>query len=439
MLQIGACGPKPQLQEETMNTKQDMIISNIMAVLAAVVMIVVIACNMGNKSSDSNESTASLVAKGETKASENLNFEASLEKVTEFVVGISMEDEESTEETEVTEKVEEVEQKKVSKYDGKFLANASEYLNVRVKPSTDAEIIGKLYNGNGGTIIKQGKDWSKIKSGKVEGYVLNKYLYIGEEVEKHIDELCVLKAVSKVDSLRMRTSPDASAEVVGTLEKGCEAKVIKKGQRWSIIEVNGQQVYVSKKYLKFEYVTSVGKTIAEEEAEAEAERQRIEAEAEAERQRQEAAAEAERKRQEAYQQAISNSHIVDTIQTAAYNISEEEAYLIACTVSAEAGGDIYEDQLAVANVILTRLQSGIYGGSVSSVVYAAGQFEVTRNGQLQKYINNGPLPVAVQATQAAISGVNNVPGYSNFCARYAANFGAYSEYTIIGAQVFYKR
>lgn len=53
-------------------------------------------------------------------------------------------------------------------------------------------------------------------------------------------------------------------------------------------------------------------------------------------------------------------------------------------------------------------------------------------------MTNGPLSVAVQATKDAISGVNNVPNYSNFCALYAANYSRYNEYTIIGAQVFYR-
>ena len=52
-------------------------------------------------------------------------------------------------------------------------------------------------------------------------------------------------------------------------------------------------------------------------------------------------------------------------------------------------------------------------------------------------MDNGPLPVAVQATKDAISGINNVPNYLYFSALYAANFSRYNEYTIIGAQVFY--
>lgn len=113
-----------------------------------------------------------------------------------------------------------------------------------------------------------------------------------------------------------------------------------------------------------------GITTEEEQAEIAEEEARKAAEAAA-------AAEAERARQQKQAQAVANSHFVETVQTSAYSISEEDAYLIACVVSAEAGGDIYEDQLAVANVILNRLKSGRYGNSVSNVVYARGQFTVT--------------------------------------------------------------
>ena len=57
---------------------------------------------------------------------------------------------------------------------------ASNYVNVRSQPSTESEIVGKLYNGCAAEILEwlEG-DWVKIVSGDVEGYIASNYLATG--------------------------------------------------------------------------------------------------------------------------------------------------------------------------------------------------------------------------------------------------------------------
>ena len=105
---------------------------------------------------------------------------------------------------------------------------------------------------------------------------------------------------------------------------------------------------------------------------------------------------------------------------------------------AEAGGECYEGKLAVANIVLNRLNSGKYGSSISDVIYASGQFSVVRNGALDKAIANGPNSGSVQAAEEALSGVNNVPDYTSFCTLAVAKYSRYSAYSVIGNQVFYR-
>lgn len=415
-----------------MDTKQDKIIAFISAALAAIILIVVIACNVVNDSSDVNlesESNESVVDVKDVIEDAN----ASLSGAIGMTVGVNLETEEETTEEESVEASVETEEIVVEaipyKYAGMFLANVSESLNVRAEANKDSELLGKLYPGDGGEVLERGASWSKIKSGNLVGYVKNEFIYFEEDIEAHETEFERSVATSTVNTLRIRRTADENGVVVGTVDIGIEMKVLQYGETWTNIEVSGITGYVATAYLTITYEMGTGLTLEEEQAaiEAELERQRLEAEA----------AEAERRRrEEALAQAIANSNFVETIQTSPYNISEEDAYLIACVVSAEAGGDIYEDQLAVANVILNRLSAG-YGATVSDVVYARGQFAVVPNGSLDRYMNNGPLPVAVQATKDAIAGTNNVPNYKHFCALSAAQFWRYNSYTIIGLQVFY--
>lgn len=424
-----------------METKQDKIITFISAFLAAVILVVVIACNVGNDSSkaDALESQS----ENEQNSHSSADLEVSIINRDGLIQGINVSDketealEEETIDNQLTagaeaETVDTVMEQAPSKYAGKFLAKVNEFLFVRAEGNTEAEVVGKLYKGCGGEVIEKGLEWSKIKSGNVEGYIKNEFAYFDSELEDHENEFAACKATSKANSLRIRKTADINGSVIGTIDSGSEIIINELGTEWTHISYNGMVGYVATSYLDITYEMGTGITAAEEKAQIEAEEARKAAEAAA-------AAEAERLRQEKQNQAMANSQFVETIQTSAYNISEEDAYLIACVVSAEAGGDIYEDQLAVANVILNRLKEGhIYGSTVTAVVYARGQFTVTINGALNKYLNNGPLPVAVQATKDAIAGKNNVPNYKNFCALYAANYSRYREYTIIGAQVFYR-
>lgn len=419
-----------------MNTKQGKMITKIIStVLVVVLLVVVVACNMGNKSSENNETSTQnaveekiIFAEAVAFTDKGITFESQTEVETEEMI------EETTEENSVGSVVvtdTDVVAEDASQASLQFIANVSDTLNVRANSTIISDIVGTLQPGDGGIVLSKGPQWSRIQSGNVTGYVMNEYIYMGEEAEAHLADFCSCKAVALVNSLRMRNAADESAKVVATMDAGYEVPVISKDDNWTAINYDGQTLYTATEYLSFEYEIGTGKTVEEAQAEIEAEleRQRLEAEA---------AAEAERQRQLAYQQAIENSHIVQTVQQPAITISEEEAYILACTVSAEAGGDIYEDQLAVANVILNRLKSGRWGNTVQDVVYARGQFAVVTDGALQRYISRGPLDSAVRATQDALSGINNVPDYNYFCARYAANFSRYTEYSIIGAQVFYR-
>lgn len=55
-------------------------------------------------------------------------------------------------------------------------------------------------------------------------------------------------------------------------------------------------------------------------------------------------------------------------------LTEEEKYLMACLICTEAGGEPFEGQQAVAEVILNRLKSGRFQSSIRNIIYAPEQF-----------------------------------------------------------------
>lgn len=317
-------------------------------------------------------------------------------------------------------------------YENTFIVNVDVYLNVRSGPSSDSEIVGKIYRGGGGEVIEKGSEWSKITSGNIEGYINNQYAWYAEDAEAHMGEVCTRYGMSSTDSLRVRTGPDTSSDVIAVINAGAEVQILSIEGDWAKVSYIGTEAYIAAEFLEMEYVIESGVTIAEEQEAIRLEQERLAAE-------QKAKEEAEAARQAKIQSAINNSQLVETVQTSAYSVSAEDAYLLACLVCAEAGYESYEGKLAVANVVLNRLSGGYYGSTIYDIVYARGQFAVVTDGALNRVINNGPNAESLQAAKDALSGINNVPNYANFCALRAANYDSYAEYSIICNQVFYRR
>lgn len=377
----------------------------------------------GKEEKDNSEVTTIEVVKEES--SEELKEESA--DVEEVSSELLMQAERETKK----EPEKETEKKYTGPFAGKFMVNINnDYLNVRAKASTSAEVVGKLYVGAGGKVLSKGKKWTKISSGNVVGYVSSDYLLYDEKAEAKANECGTLVVTVNADTLRVREDAGTDSKVIGVVSKGQNFNGYKANKEWIKIEFEGETGYVSADYVTTKL--TIGKAVSiEEELEAiRLEQERIAAEkAEQERKEREAA--------EALARAVAASKIVDTVQDSPYNISEEEAYLLACMVTSEAGYESYEGQLAVANIALNRLKSGRYA-SMRDVLYAKGQFTVVNTQRFADIVANGPYESTMTAVKDALAGKNNVPGFTSYCANWAAKYDRYTEYTIIGNQVFYR-
>ena len=73
--------------------------------------------------------------------------------------------------TEAQEQVQ-VEEKAAKVESNQVVANIDSYLNIRSEASEESEVVGKFYNGNVGTIVEKGDEWSVVSSGNAYGLSL---------------------------------------------------------------------------------------------------------------------------------------------------------------------------------------------------------------------------------------------------------------------------
>lgn len=295
------------------------------------------------------------------------------------------------------------------KYKDKLISIEGE-LNIRKKPTTDSVIVGKLYYGNIGAVISVEGDWIYISSGEVKGYVNADYVVIGEEVKDYIDEDEEPEFATPVE---YEDDEEEDAEVESEEPGNNSGEMIKKPEKPVV-----DNTYVPE-------VTEEKTTEKPEETKPE------------ETKPEQTTEETTTEKPEAEKPA-DNSTSVETTNRGQIYLSPDDVSLMAAIVTLESGGESYEGQLAVANVIINRLQSGYWGNTLKDVIYAPYQFDAVNSPYLQYYLTNGAYSTSVQAVNDALAGNNNIGSFMSFRATYIVdnpdNFGSH---IIIGNHIFY--
>ena len=115
--------------------------------------------------------------------------------------------------------------------------------------------------------------------------------------------------------------------------------------------------------------------------------------------------------------------------------SADEVTLMAALLQCEALHD-YNCMLAVATVIMNRVESSRFPNSIRGVIYASGQFSPTWTGKLDKVLNQGPSSLAVQVAQDAINGARLSSVADCYYFLYAPSTNRKG--TVIGDNVFFQ-
>lgn len=92
--------------------------------------------------------------------------------------------------------------------------------------------------------------------------------------------------------------------------------------------------------------------------------------------------------------------LTSSTSSSASTIVSADQKLLAKLVYAEARGESYKGQVAVAAVVLNRVASSSFPNTISGVIYQTGAFSCVSNGS----INNTPNDTAIRAALDAMNG-----------------------------------
>ena len=145
------------------------------------------------------------------------------------------------------------------------IAQVNNYVNVRSLPTTESEIVGKLYNNSVGTFISEEDGWYQITSGSVTGYVKAEFCVTGEEAIEIARKVGTRIATVDTTTLKVRTEPSLEASVLGLVPLEDQLVVLDETEGWVKVDVEEGIGWVSKDYvvLHTEFVQAESK---EEEA-----------------------------------------------------------------------------------------------------------------------------------------------------------------------------
>lgn len=114
------------------------------------------------------------------------------------------------------------------KYDRLGIADVSETLNVRKKPSENSKIIARMPKNSACNIEKVTKSgWAKIKSGDVRGYVKAEYLVTDEAAEELALKVGKKIAVVETETLNARFLPSTQSGKYTLVPNGEELEVVR--------------------------------------------------------------------------------------------------------------------------------------------------------------------------------------------------------------------
>lgn len=106
--------------------------------------------------------------------------------------------------------------------------------------------------------------------------------------------------------------------------------------------------------------------------------------------------------------------------------------LFAALIECEAGSSYYEGMLAVASVVVNRMNHPSYPNTLRGVILQSGQFPPAYNGKVDRILQRGIKDSCLQAAQDALNGKNNVGPCLQFRSASSGHAG-----TVIGGNVFF--
>lgn len=86
------------------------------------------------------------------------------------------------------------------------------------------------------------------------------------------------------------------------------------------------------------------------------------------------------------------------------SVSDNDLVLFAALLQCEAGSSNYEALMAVATVVMNRVESSRFPNTLYKVIYQKGQFSPTWNGSLKRVLAKGPASLCYTVARDALNG-----------------------------------
>ena len=116
-------------------------------------------------------------------------------------------------------------------------------LNLRETASLEAKVLGQYPTGTWITILEEGETWHKVSVDGKTGYMMNKYLS-----NQNTTTTMYVRTNTGI-GLNLRTAPSMQGTIITSFKPGTAVQVLKKGNGWYYVSVNGQEGYMSSKFL----------------------------------------------------------------------------------------------------------------------------------------------------------------------------------------------
>lgn len=336
------------------------------------------------------------------------------------------------------------------------VANVNTQVNIRAGASTDSAIVGYLPKAATAEVIERGKEWTHIISGGVEGYIKDEFLAYGDEAKRLAGVYGIPGVEVSWDDVNMFSRPDCCSSVLKKAKGGSEYTLLEKEGAWYAVQMDD----VTVAYVPAEDVqktTILEKAIPVEAAYGESDGTYTAASWQPEYAEDTAADQgsgasaasgytADSSAADTYTDSSADNTYADTSsydttgtdtgassgtdepsEETVTTASTDDVSLLAALIYCEAGNQSREGKVAVGAVVMNRIASSSYPGSIREVIYQSGQFSPAISGWLDQVIASGAPSDCYEAAQAALNGENPVPGalYFNTSAGKGTKIGAH--------------
>lgn len=265
------------------------------------------------------------------------------------------------------------------------------------------------------TYLSQQLSEAKVNQAKMEQIMKLHIKYMYENgamnmLEMLLESGSISELFEKIEYLNIIVKYDRQImDEYKKTQQDISAKTTQLSEKRASLEAQSNELSVQKQELR-KLVDSAGAELSDKNAEvgdAQAEinayDKRIAEMKQAERQM----ASANAASQEELRRQIGNFDNTEDTSGAYSGYTQDDLYLLAAIIHAEAEGEPYEGKIAVGSVVMNRVFSSKFPNTISGVVYQKNQFEPARSGRLQLILDRGPNPDCFDAAREVLAGTRN--------------------------------